>query len=423
MEQQSISSDLIRGHIDTIILYSLIDGDKYAQQISDAIEEKSKGDYKMNQATLYSSLKRLENLKFVSSYWYDSDENNGRRKFFKITDLGKDTVKSNLNNWSFSRALIDKLVDCTPTPIYQTQVVERIVEVPVQTSPVPVLTQIQNSSSSNNIEEKPVTVTETENANQERVTATVEQKPIISEGVKPTEQTVQEINFRNILSGLIKSSQPKKPEPVTELTPVVKSPETKPEKLNFNETITTVDYNEHKAQNNGKIDFGDLVIKATQEGYKIRISSKDSGVSDGKLLINKLNLCSALLVYLVFLVEFLVLSLTGYDILGINTLGVVLTLVIASIFPIIYSVLFFRKPAKRTNKLIYADSILTVTIIVFNLLLITFAGNLIFSVDFTNTFSLLSYFVLPAIIYLDVLVYYVVKYFIAKSKLFITKSK
>ena len=60
--ENSISSDLIRGHIDTIILHSLTSGNKYAQQISDFIEEKSDNKYVINQATLYSSLKRLENL-------------------------------------------------------------------------------------------------------------------------------------------------------------------------------------------------------------------------------------------------------------------------------------------------------------------------------------------------------------------------
>ena len=60
--EKSISSDLIRGHIDTIILHTLLDGNKYAQQISDSIEEKSEKNYVINQATLYSSLKRLENL-------------------------------------------------------------------------------------------------------------------------------------------------------------------------------------------------------------------------------------------------------------------------------------------------------------------------------------------------------------------------
>ena len=37
----SISSDLIRGHIDTIILHALTENDKYAQQISEVIESKS----------------------------------------------------------------------------------------------------------------------------------------------------------------------------------------------------------------------------------------------------------------------------------------------------------------------------------------------------------------------------------------------
>ena len=41
MQNQQISSDLIRGHIDTIILHTLLDGDKYAEQISDTIDKKS----------------------------------------------------------------------------------------------------------------------------------------------------------------------------------------------------------------------------------------------------------------------------------------------------------------------------------------------------------------------------------------------
>ena len=61
----AISSDLIRGHIDTIILHTLLDGDKYAQQIIDSVDLKSEKQYQLNQATLYSSLKRLESGGFV----------------------------------------------------------------------------------------------------------------------------------------------------------------------------------------------------------------------------------------------------------------------------------------------------------------------------------------------------------------------
>ena len=114
----TISSDLIRGHIDTIILHSLLDGDKFAQQISDAVEEKSSGEYKINQATLYSSLKRLESLKLVLPYWFDCAD--GRRKYFRITDLGQQTVKDNLSSWTYSRTIIDKLMDLQTVQVSKT---------------------------------------------------------------------------------------------------------------------------------------------------------------------------------------------------------------------------------------------------------------------------------------------------------------
>ena len=64
----SISSELIRGHINTIILRTLYDGDKYGYEIINEIEEKSKGQYSLKQPTLYSALKRLESQDYVTSY-------------------------------------------------------------------------------------------------------------------------------------------------------------------------------------------------------------------------------------------------------------------------------------------------------------------------------------------------------------------
>ena len=83
-----ISSDLIRGHINTIILRSLYDGDKYGYDIINEIEKKSGGLYTLKQPTLYSALKRLESLKYVQSYYGDFS-NGGRRKYFSLTDAGR----------------------------------------------------------------------------------------------------------------------------------------------------------------------------------------------------------------------------------------------------------------------------------------------------------------------------------------------
>ena len=78
-QDKSINSDLIRGHINTIILRSLYDGDKYGYEIIAEIEEKSHGQYSLKQPTLYSALKRLEKDGYITSYWGGS-VGGGRRK-------------------------------------------------------------------------------------------------------------------------------------------------------------------------------------------------------------------------------------------------------------------------------------------------------------------------------------------------------
>ncbi len=105
----SISSDLIRGHINTIILRTLYDGDKYGYEIINEIEEKSKKQYTLKQPTLYSALKRLEGQDYVTSYWGGA-ENGGRRKYFQITDKGRQVVEQNLAEWEYSRTVIDSLI-------------------------------------------------------------------------------------------------------------------------------------------------------------------------------------------------------------------------------------------------------------------------------------------------------------------------
>lgn len=105
----SISSDLIRGHINTIILRTLYDGDKYGYEIINEIEEKSKGQYTLKQPTLYSALKRLESQDYLTSYW-GGVSNGGRRKYFQITDKGRQVVEQNLAEWEYSRTVIDSLI-------------------------------------------------------------------------------------------------------------------------------------------------------------------------------------------------------------------------------------------------------------------------------------------------------------------------
>jgi len=110
MADDVISSDLIRGHIDTIILRVLLDRDNYGYEIIKAISEKSGREYELKEPSLYTSLKRLEAGKLITSYWGDESQG-GRRKYYKITEFGKQTYRRSLAQWKTARVLIDRLLD------------------------------------------------------------------------------------------------------------------------------------------------------------------------------------------------------------------------------------------------------------------------------------------------------------------------
>ena len=88
MTDNKISADLLRGHTDTIILKLLMDGDKYGYEISKLIQTNSCDEYELKEATMYSSLKRLEADGNITSYWGDETQG-GRRKYYRITAKGQ----------------------------------------------------------------------------------------------------------------------------------------------------------------------------------------------------------------------------------------------------------------------------------------------------------------------------------------------
>ena len=56
----NITSDMIYGYTDGIILRCLMDGDSYGYHINNSISQKSDGQYELKDATLYTTFRRLE---------------------------------------------------------------------------------------------------------------------------------------------------------------------------------------------------------------------------------------------------------------------------------------------------------------------------------------------------------------------------
>ena len=109
MTENKISSDLLRGHTDTIILKLLMDGDKYGYEISKLIQTNSCNEYELKEATMYSSLKRLEADGSIISYWGDETQG-GRRRYYRITERGRQLYAENKNNWEYAKRILDQLL-------------------------------------------------------------------------------------------------------------------------------------------------------------------------------------------------------------------------------------------------------------------------------------------------------------------------
>lgn len=105
----TVNTELIRGHVDTIILNCLSEKDRYGYEILDIISDLSDGRYEIKQPTLYSCLKRLEKQGFITSY-YGDESNGGRRRYYRLTDKGTATLNQDQREWEFSRTVIDRLL-------------------------------------------------------------------------------------------------------------------------------------------------------------------------------------------------------------------------------------------------------------------------------------------------------------------------
>ncbi|MGG5460882.1 PadR family transcriptional regulator [Clostridium sp. B9] len=102
-----LNKEIIKGHIESIILSLLQDKDLYGYEISKLIRENSKEAFEIKEGTLYVVLKRLEKSNLVSSYWGDCKSGGGRRKYFKITEEGIEYFDEKKSEWKFLKSIMD----------------------------------------------------------------------------------------------------------------------------------------------------------------------------------------------------------------------------------------------------------------------------------------------------------------------------
>lgn len=101
-----IRSDIIRGHLDSIILRLILEKDRYGYDISKEIAYRTNQRFEIKEATLYAAFQRLEKKELIESY-YGSESKGGKRKYYRITTLGKAYFRETVEEWKELKEIID----------------------------------------------------------------------------------------------------------------------------------------------------------------------------------------------------------------------------------------------------------------------------------------------------------------------------
>ena len=105
-----ISSDVIRGYNDTMILYLLWEQPSYGYEISKQIKTLSDGKYIIKETTLYSAFTRMEKNGFIESFSSQSTDTGKRRTYYRITETGRRYYLEKCKEWELTQEVVEKFI-------------------------------------------------------------------------------------------------------------------------------------------------------------------------------------------------------------------------------------------------------------------------------------------------------------------------
>ena len=96
--KKQANGEMLQGTLDMLILRTLVMGKAHGHTIAHVIENTSEEVLQVEQGSLYPALHRLEDRRWVASYWGTS-ENHRKAKFYKLTAAGKKRLTVETSRW------------------------------------------------------------------------------------------------------------------------------------------------------------------------------------------------------------------------------------------------------------------------------------------------------------------------------------
>ena len=114
MGERDARSDVLQGTLDLMVLQTLdAMGPLHGYGVARRIEQISEDVLQLNQGTIYASLLRLQQRRWISASWGTS-ENNRKAKFYAITHTGRKQLAAQARNWERISAVMMRLLRLAP---------------------------------------------------------------------------------------------------------------------------------------------------------------------------------------------------------------------------------------------------------------------------------------------------------------------
>jgi transcriptional regulator len=106
---KSSKLDLLQGTLDLMVLQTLeVMGPLHGYGLARRIEQVSGNEILLNQGTIYASLVRLQQRRWIKAAWGVSD-NNRKAKFYSITAAGRRQLRQDKTQWDRLAAVMARL--------------------------------------------------------------------------------------------------------------------------------------------------------------------------------------------------------------------------------------------------------------------------------------------------------------------------
>lgn len=108
-DRKGIERELKRGALELIVLHLLAPGEAYGYEIVSKLTSETNGTLAITDGTLYPVLYRLERAGFVSVRW-ETPQRGVPRKYYQLTDTGRDELVRLKREWTSFAASMSKLL-------------------------------------------------------------------------------------------------------------------------------------------------------------------------------------------------------------------------------------------------------------------------------------------------------------------------